>query len=68
MAVYLGGVAGGKHWCILYFGMCSTDGDNIMDNDESLETTISTPWVGSERDYTYEEVREALIRTSHGTG
>ena len=48
--------------------MCSTDGDNIMDNDESLETTISTPWVGSERDYTYEEVREALIRTSHGTG
>ena len=28
-----------------------------MENEELLETTLSTPWVGTERDYTYEEVR-----------
>ena len=33
-----------------------TEGDNIMEGEELMETTISTPWVGSERDYTYEEV------------
>ena len=36
----------------------SPDGDNMMENEELLETAISTPWVGTERDYTYEEVRE----------
>ncbi|KAL5466706.1 hypothetical protein EMCRGX_G030854 [Ephydatia muelleri] len=37
------------------------DGDNMMENEELLETAISTPWVGTERDYTYEELLERVF-------
>lgn len=38
------------------------DGENnMMENEELLETTLSTPWVGTERDYTYEELLERVF-------
>lgn len=38
------------------------DGDNvIIENDELLETTMNTPWVGTDRDYTYEELLDRVF-------
>ena len=33
-----------------------TEGEGGIENDEDIEPTITTPWMGTDRDYTYDEV------------